>query len=113
MHEMSIALNIINIAGREAQEHGAAEIRSINIEIGALAGVEISALEFCYRVARKGTAADRAELVIDEIQALGFCRHCEKEFPIDFFVSICPDCGEAVNEIRKGRELRVRSIQIV
>jgi hydrogenase nickel incorporation protein HypA/HybF len=112
MHEMSIAMNIIDIAGREARAHGGGRIHAINIEVGSLAGVEVSALEFCYRAARKGTAADEAELIIEEIPGMGFCAHCEREFPVDFFVALCPVCGEAMSEIRRGRELKVRSIKI-
>ena len=113
MHEMSIAANILEIAARQAAEDGARVINRIEIEVGLLAGVEIHALEFCFETARKmyETAVGSA-LVIHPVEGRGRCPECRREFPVDFFAAVCPECGVAGVEILQGRELKVRCINV-
>lgn len=113
MHEMSIAANIIRIAESQAVESQARTVNRIDIEVGRLAGVEISSLEFCFTTVRlsSGLAAG-ASLVVHVIEGRGRCPGCRAEFPIDFFVAVCPECGSGGVEILQGRELKVRSINV-
>ena len=113
MHEMSIAANILEIATRQATEAGARVINRIEIEVGRLAGVEITALEFCFETARKMTGATAAStLVIHPVAGRGRCPECRREFSVDFFVALCPKCGAGGVEILQGRELKVRCINV-
>jgi hydrogenase nickel incorporation protein HypA/HybF len=112
MHEMSIVAGVLDIAENEARAAGAKVINTIEIEVGRLSGVEIDALEFCFGVARRDTLAASAELVIHDIPGRGFCPDCDKDVDIDFFMAVCPDCEKAMVDIRQGRELRVRAINV-
>lgn len=111
MHEMSIAVSLIEIAEKQANAAGSTKINRLDVEIGSLAGVEIDALEFCYESARKGTLCAEAELVVERIAGLGRCNACETEAEVDFFVALCPACSGAL-EIVRGRELRLRSLNV-
>ena len=44
MHELSIALSIINLATKEAEKSNAARVSELELEIGEMAGVNIEAL---------------------------------------------------------------------
>ena len=110
MHEMSIVAGVLDIAENEARSAGAQVINAVEIEVGALAGVEIDALEFCFSVARQGTLAAEASLVIHEIPGLGYCLECDKNVAAESFIPTCPDCGGLLPELMQGKELRVRSI---
>ena len=113
MHEMSIVANILEIAEQQAVEAGAHLINRIEIEVGELAGVEIHALEFCFETARSMSTLTRgAALVIHPVAGTGRCETCLREFPVDFFVALCPDCGQGGVTILQGRELKVRSINV-
>jgi hydrogenase nickel incorporation protein HypA/HybF len=112
MHEMSIVAGILNIAEKEARSAGARVINAVEIEVGGLAGVEIPALEFCFEAARRGTLAATAKLVIHEIPGRGHCPECDRDVAVDFFMALCPDCGQALLEILQGKELRVRSLNV-
>lgn len=112
MHEMSIVTGILNIAEEQARAAGAHVIHAIEVEIGDLAGIEIDALNFCFEAARKNTLAARADLVIHPIPGLGHCLTCEKDVPVTFPVALCPACGQPVFDVRQGRELRVKSINV-
>ncbi len=113
MHEMSIAANILEIAEQQAAQAGAKAINRIEVEVGLLAGVEISSLEFCFETARKMSSLTRgSELIIHPVAGRGHCPDCRDDFPIEFFVALCPECGKTGVEILQGRELKVRSINI-
>ena len=112
MHEMSIVSGILDIALKEARSAEARVIRTVEIEVGRLAGVEIPALEFGFEVARRGTLAEEAELVIHEIPGLGYCLECDKNVAAESFIPTCPDCGGLLPEVLQGKELRVRSISV-
>lgn len=112
MHEMSIALNVVEIASREAESAGADRIESITLEIGQLAGVLIDSLKFCFESACKDSMAAGAALHIDEVTGKGRCQSCSHEFEVDAFIALCPKCDSYRIEIVQGRELRVKSIEV-
>jgi len=113
MHEMSIAMNILDIASQQAREAGAKVVHSIEIEVGDLAGIEVAALEFCFETARRSTqATSTADLVVHRIEGTGRCVECRREVPVDFYIAFCPDCPNVGLEIIQGRELKVRSLQV-
>ena len=68
MHELSIALNILDIANEELVRHGGERIRAIHIQLGPLSGIAKEALLFSFGLACEGTAAEGSHLVIEETQ---------------------------------------------
>lgn len=112
MHEMSIAMNIVDIACKEAKNEGAPSISSIELDVGKLAGVMIDSLEFCYDSVCKGTLAENSQLLINEIAGNALCLKCNSEFEIDSFMAICPSCESYEIEIKQGRELRLKAVTV-
>lgn len=112
MHEMSIVSGILRIAEDQARAAGAGVVNAIELDVGDLAGIELDSLQFCFHSARKGTMADQAELVVNQIPALGHCPECGRDVPLEFPLGACPECGQAVVEAFQGRELRVKSINV-
>ena len=68
MHELSIAVNIVDIANEELVRHGGERIRAIHIQLGPLSGVAKEALLFSFSLACEGTAAEGSRLVIEDTQ---------------------------------------------
>lgn len=64
MHELSIALSILDIAAAEAARHHG-RVAAVHLRLGARAGVVKEALLFAYDVAREGTPLAEARLVIE------------------------------------------------
>jgi len=112
MHEMSIAMNIIELASAAAQAECADSISGIELEIGDLAGVMVESLEFCFEAAAKGTLAEDACLKIVVIPGEAKCMNCQSTSPVNSYGSQCPQCGEWLLNITKGRDLRIRAITI-
>jgi hydrogenase nickel incorporation protein HypA/HybF len=68
MHELSIALNIIEIAEQELARHGGERVRSVHIRVGPLAGVAKEALLFSFGLACEGTSAQGCSLIIEDAE---------------------------------------------
>lgn len=68
MHELSIALSIIEGAEEEAQRQGGARVCAVHLKLGPLSGVVKEALLFSYELACEGTSLEGSRLVIEEMQ---------------------------------------------
>lgn len=112
MHEMSIALEIIEIAERHAREAGASRVREVEIEVGSLSGVEYNALVFALDSAVKNTLLEKASLKLNRISAEAHCQDCETDFQPSGPLDNCPACGSYFYHISKGKELRVKSLLV-
>jgi hydrogenase nickel incorporation protein HypA/HybF len=112
MHEFSIAMNIVDIAVEYAVREEAKTVSEMEIEVGALSGVVMEALEFALESAVKGTLLENARRKIIHIPGLLRCTQCEHEFEATDFFTECPQCGAGPPEIIQGRELRVKSLVV-
>lgn len=112
MHEMSIALSIVEIASDEALKANAKNINEIEIEIGTISGIEISALEFSLGLAVKNTCLENAQRKIISIPAIAKCLDCNSTFALTTFCEPCPTCGSFTIIIIQGKELKIKSINI-
>ena len=77
MHELSIAMSILDLAEEESQKHGSARILGIHLKLGCLSGVVKEALLSAYQLAREQTPFEETELMIEEVPALVHCPTCQ------------------------------------
>ena len=113
MHELSIVLNVVDMAAEQTRMHNASKVESIELEIGALAGIEMDAFDFAWKAAIPDTILEGAERIIHEIPAKAHCLLCDHEFEAEYLFGVCPNCGEYRNEIVQGREMRVKTLTVV
>jgi hydrogenase nickel incorporation protein HypA/HybF len=112
MHEMSVAMNIVDIALDTARQNQAKKINQVVLDLGTLSGIMRESLEFCFSSVCAGTIAEGCGFLINTIPAQAICSGCQTEFEADQPVMPCPSCGEMVFEMNGGREMRIRSINI-
>ncbi|MCP9612116.1 hydrogenase maturation nickel metallochaperone HypA [Coprobacter tertius] len=112
MHELSIALSIVDIAKEEAKKSNAETIKEIELEIGKMSGVDKDALLFSLNIAMKNSVLDGARIELKEIVPLAYCRACHNEYVPDTLFSACPKCHSYGSELIKGREMRVKSLLV-
>ena len=62
MHEMALTESIVEIAVETARREGAARVRKVFVDVGALSSVEPEALMFCFAAVSAGTIAEGATL---------------------------------------------------
>jgi hydrogenase nickel incorporation protein HypA/HybF len=112
MHEMSIALSIVEAVDAKARQEGAGMISAIDLLVGKLAGIEAESLKFCFSAAAKGTLAEDAVLVIEEPEGAGECGECGMRFPVTFYYAECPVCRSLRVKIVSGEEFLIQSMTI-
>jgi hydrogenase nickel incorporation protein HypA/HybF len=112
MHELSVALSLLDVASEEAERHGG-RVAAIHLRLGPLSGVVREALVFAYNLAREGTPLAEAELVIDLVPIAAYCPACAVEVASTTAELRCPACGTPTPEVRRGRELEVTALEIV
>ncbi len=66
MHELSIAMNIVEIACEEAGRQGGGPVDEVHLKMGKDSGVVSDALLFSWELACEGTRAEGAKLLIDQ-----------------------------------------------
>ncbi len=87
-------------------------ITHIHLAVGEFAGVEPQSLEFAFASQKQNTFLAAAELVIEEIPLVAYCRPCNQEYrPRVGLEYSCPSCRGPMAEIRSGRELKIQHIQ--
>jgi hydrogenase nickel incorporation protein HypA/HybF len=112
MHELSIVMSIIQIAEKESAKNNAAGVDEIELEIGALSGIEMSAFDFAWQQAIRSTLLENAKRTINHIEGEGKCMDCDAVFPMQQLYEPCPVCGDHFVSVLKGKELRVKSLVI-
>jgi hydrogenase nickel incorporation protein HypA/HybF len=110
MHELSLAQNIFEIVEEAVKANNASSVAQLVLDIGSLSGVEIYALETAIDSLKPGTILEKAELIINIIQAKVICLNCNQQFSPTDIVSPCPKCTDFNIKIIEGKELKIRSI---
>jgi hydrogenase nickel incorporation protein HypA/HybF len=113
MHEMGIALQIVEIATASIPaEMADSRVSRVNLKVGKLAAVVPESLRFCFGVAVRETPLEGAELAIEEVPVVARCRDCQAEWTIEEPVFSCAVCNSGSVQILSGRELDIESIEI-
>jgi hydrogenase nickel incorporation protein HypA/HybF len=113
MHELSIAMNIVELAEEESQRRGGLRITAVHLRLGLLAGVVKDALLSSYEMACEDTPLKGSQLVVEEVPGFVYCPVCEAQRPVrspEWFC--CSECGSVASEIVQGKELEVVSLEV-
>jgi hydrogenase nickel incorporation protein HypA/HybF len=114
MHELSIAMSIVELAEEESARRGGAQVNAIHLKLGALSGVVSEALLSSWELASEQSEVRGSRLVIEKLPVVVHCPVCAAsrtlESPQDFK---CPECRNVVSEVTQGRELQVFAMEIL
>ena len=98
MHELSIAMSIVDLVQDEVAARGDVRVDAVHLKLGALSGVVQDALVFSYQMACLETPLEGSRLVIEEVPILIHCPECQAPRPV---VSMqwfrCTECGTPRN----------------
>jgi hydrogenase nickel incorporation protein HypA/HybF len=112
VHELSIAVALVDLAAEEAERRGA-RVVAAHVKVGVLSGVVKDALISAYEMASEGTALEGTALVIDEVPSVIRCVVCQQERatrPHSWF--LCDVCGTTATELVHGRELELAALEL-
>jgi hydrogenase nickel incorporation protein HypA/HybF len=110
MHEFSIAQNIVEIVEDTIHRNRLTRIEEIELEVGELSGIEITAMETALECLLPGSLLENAKVNITIIKGIMRCRQCNHEFASNDMLLPCPNCQSLGSQIIAGKELRVKSI---
>jgi hydrogenase nickel incorporation protein HypA/HybF len=112
MHELSIAMGIMEAAQDEAQKRGV-RVSAVHLRLGALSGVVKDALLFSYEVACQDTPLQGSQLIVEDVPVAVFCSQCQKEQVLESVqLFACPVCGAPTMNILRGKELEVYALEV-
>jgi hydrogenase nickel incorporation protein HypA/HybF len=113
MHEVGIAQNLLALAAESVPEINGAQVRTLKVRLGPLAGVSPEELRFGFEVAAQDTPFASARLDLEETQAVVFCPHCQQELILtDSEILICPLCAAPNVRVVQGKELTLVAIEV-
>ncbi len=109
MHEVSLSADIINIVETSCFEHQISKVSKVNVAIGTLSCVELTALQTAFDILKLNTLCESAQLIIQHIEATAKCQQCQQTFKITYTTKQCPTCHSIDCDILTGYELNVTS----
>ncbi len=111
MHELSIAMNIVEIVEENAGGPDGRTVSEVELDIGRNSGVIVEALQFALEEAIKSSVMGSARIIINEIPAICKCLSCQHEFePVDI-ITPCPNCGHLYSDDIQGRGMKIKAIR--
>lgn len=115
MHEMSIAMSLLELAEAEAAKNFCKRLIRIKVEYGALAGIMPEALKFCFACLTENGPHRGVVLELSEIPVKLRCPSCGSVFArndLPLLMQSCPDCGAlSGHNVEQGRELLLLQIE--
>jgi hydrogenase nickel incorporation protein HypA/HybF len=112
MHELSIAMSIVDMAQEEAERRDV-KIDAVHLELGLLSGVVAEALLFSYEMACSGTRLEGSQLVIKNVPIEVYCLTCKAQKTLSSMQWFCcPECGTPTAEVIHGRELVITALEV-
>ena len=113
MHEASIAISLIQTVSDLCQQEGYNSIESVRLKVGRAAGILPDALLFAFDMAKAGTPASQAELLIEYISLGGYCCECGSQFESEErYIFSCPDCKSNSIKITRGDEMQIVDMEV-
>jgi hydrogenase nickel incorporation protein HypA/HybF len=113
MHELSIAMSMIEMASEEATRRGGVSVNAVHLKLGALSGVVKEALLFSYAVACEGTSLEGSQLIIEDVPVVVYCQTCQAETtPVSLQQFCCAVCDAPTPDVLRGREMEVVALEI-
>ena len=113
MHELSIALSIVEVAWEECAQRGGARLRAVHLRIGPLAGIVPDALRFSWVAACAETPLEGSQLLIEQVPLKIHCPACQAQHQLGRIYPLrCPACGADQVDIVQGKELEVVALEV-
>lgn len=123
MHELAICQSLLAQVETIALTHGRpprtpggipepARVETIQVSVGPLSGVEPKLLAQAFTIARAGTIAAEAELVLEVPPIRVHCNACGAESDATPTKLVCAGCGEWRTRVIAGDELVLTSVAL-
>jgi hydrogenase nickel incorporation protein HypA/HybF len=116
MHEVDMTKCLLLSMQEWRQQHGSSNpiVNVVHLQVGDFTSVEPAQLVTTWDVAVRGTWLEGASLRIEAIPLVGRCVICSSTYsPRPDVAYRSPCCDHPMEEIVRGRELRIRSVDYI
>jgi hydrogenase nickel incorporation protein HypA/HybF len=111
MHELSIAMNIVDSASEYAIKHQLQKISKVEIAVGKLSGVVAESLYFVWSEACKDSLLQDSKLAVNMVPLKMHCNNCNKDTILEDILLICPHCDSLDTTVIEGKELIITKLE--
>jgi len=113
VHEVSLALSLLEIVGKKCREEGYQRVKSVSVRVGKASGILPGAFSFALDVVKRETPARDARFIIDPVPLGGTCKACGKRFETEEpYIAQCPFCASPSVRITQGKELEIVEMEV-
>lgn len=114
MHEVSIALGMVDELVRIATENKARQVRVVNLRIGRSSGIVTDSLKFAFDAVKlDNPLVSSAELQIEDVPLRYECGNCNRRFEMETMLfPSCPDCESYAVKLLSGDEMDIASMEL-
>ncbi len=113
MHELSIAMSIVEMATEEVEKRGAGRVEAVHLKLGLLSGVVSRALRASFDMACEETPLEGSRLLIEDVPIAIYCPTCRAEREVTSMQSLsCVACGTLASTVVRGREIEVVALEL-
>ncbi len=113
MHELAVCQALIDQVEQIALEQRAEQVLTIHLGIGPLSGIEPRLLEQAFFIARAGSVAAEAELVIESMPVRISCDQCGQTTDALPARLLCGACDNWRTRLVSGDELQLQHVELV
>ncbi len=122
MHEYSITSMLVENIIETAEENGAKQVMSVEVEIGEFTFLNLDQVKFCYSTLIGDTILEGSEIILETKKGVVKCDSCGYTGPIlaiddselyglGLLSFSCPECSK-ITRVIEGREFIIRRIQM-
>ncbi len=114
MHEVSIALGMVDELTRIARENNANKITLIKLKIGKMSGIVTDSLKFAFDAIKlEHPLLLSAEILINEVPLIYKCNDCNKSFETDdIYFPACSECKSYNLTLISGEEQHIENVEL-
>jgi hydrogenase nickel incorporation protein HypA/HybF len=113
VHELSIALSIVDSACEELARREGERVCAVHLKLGPLSGVVREALLFSYDLACADTPLEGTQLVIQDVPIRIYCETCRAEREtVSIQLLNCAQCGAPAGRVLQGDELELAALEL-
>jgi hydrogenase nickel incorporation protein HypA/HybF len=114
MHELSIAIDLVELSAAEARRIGHVHVDAVHVRLGPLSGIVKEALLFCFDAAAAGTIIEGARLQIESEAVVVWCAACQNQRELlDLQHRRCPVCNNVTPQVVSGDTLHLIALSVV
>ena len=114
MHELGVTFHIMDSVEKVARENNVESIKKVTLELGEVSTVVESYLIDCWKWSiTKRALFTNAELIVEKLPAVTYCRTCEKTYSTVVYGKTCPHCESADTYLLQGNEFNIKEIEVI